>query len=85
MLLLFFLIIDLYFLITAVIAQIFNPTTELAMPIGTPTKEVKEEIKTHPVTAEAKISKAALTYQFILVYFLIKSFLIPSIFFTLNC
>ena len=29
--------IDLYFLIPALPAQIFNPTTEFAIPIGTPT------------------------------------------------
>ena len=51
------LLIDFYFLIPEVIAKIFNPTTELAMPIGIPTKEAKVEIETHPVTVEAKISK----------------------------
>ena len=30
----FFLIIDLYFLIPAVIAQIFNPVAELVIPMG---------------------------------------------------
>ena len=48
MLLLFFLIIDLYFLIPAVITQIFNPIVEPANPIGIPTKEAKAEIETHP-------------------------------------
>ena len=33
----FFLIIDLHFLITAVITQLLNPTTELVIPIGIPT------------------------------------------------
>ena len=37
----FFLIIDLYFLILAVIAQIFNPTAELIIPIEIPIKEAK--------------------------------------------
>ena len=37
----FFLIIDLYFLIAAIIAQIF---AELVIPIGIPTKEAKAEI-----------------------------------------
>ena len=49
MLFLFFLIIDLYFLILAVIAQIFNPITELVIPMGTPTKEVNAQMETHPV------------------------------------
>ena len=39
----FFLIIDLYFLIPAVIAQIFNPIAELVIPIGIPTKEAKKD------------------------------------------
>ena len=34
---LFFLIIDLYFLIPAVITQTFNPIVELAIPIEIPT------------------------------------------------
>ena len=33
-----FLIIDLYFLIPAVIAQIFNPVAELVISIGMPSK-----------------------------------------------
>ena len=37
----FFLIIDLYFLTPAVIAQIFNPIAGLVIPIGIPTKEAK--------------------------------------------
>ena len=47
---LFFLIIDLYFLIPAVIAQICNPTTELAI-----SKVVANaKIETPPLTAEMK-------------------------------
>ena len=53
----FFLIIDLYFLIPKVIAQAFNPITELAIPIAIPTKEPKVEIETHPVIVEVTISK----------------------------
>ena len=52
--LLLFLIIDLHFLIPAVIAQIFNPTAELAIPAGILTKEAKAEIEIHPVTVEVK-------------------------------
>ena len=51
---LFFLIIDLYFLISAVIAQIFIPTAEIAISNGIPTKEAKAEIGTHPLTVKAK-------------------------------
>ena len=43
----FQLIINLYFLIPAVIAQIFNPFAELLIPIGTPGKEAKAEIQIH--------------------------------------
>ena len=51
----FFLIIDLYFLITAAIAKIFNPIAELAILIGITIKESKAEMETHPVIVEAKI------------------------------
>ena len=53
----FFLIIDLYFLIAKVIAQIFYPIVELAIPIGLLTKEAKSEIEKHPVILEIAISK----------------------------
>ena len=54
-----FLIIDLCFLIPAVIAQIFNPVAELVIPIGIPTKETKTEIETPPVISENKIKKCS--------------------------
>ena len=50
-----FLIIDLYFLIPAVITQIFNPVAELVIPIGIPTKEAKVEMETHPVILEITV------------------------------
>ena len=56
----FFLIIDLYFSIPTVIAQIFNPITELVIPIGIPSKEAKTEIEIYPVTAEAKIRRCSI-------------------------
>ena len=56
----FFLIIDQYFLIPAVIAQVFNPIVELVIPIGIPSKEAKAEIETHPRIAETKIRKCLL-------------------------
>ena len=46
-----------FFLIPAVIEQIFNPMAEIVIPIATPTKEAKAEIETHPVITEAKIRK----------------------------
>ena len=51
-------IIDLCFLITSIVTQIFNPTAELVIPTGIPTKEAKQE--THPVTVETKIGKSSL-------------------------
>ena len=57
MLFLFFLIIDLNFLIPAAIAQNFNPTAELVILIGIPSKEGKAEIDIYPVIAEDKIKK----------------------------
>ena len=49
---LFFLIIDLYFLIPTVFTQIFNPTVELVICTGIPMADVKARNET-----EAKISK----------------------------
>ena len=43
----FFLIIDLYILIPAVIVQLFNPIARLIIPIETPRKEAKPAIKIH--------------------------------------
>ena len=45
----FFLIINLYLLFPAVIAQIFNPIAELVIPTGIPINEENVEIETHPV------------------------------------
>ena len=60
MLLSFFLIIDLYFLIPAVMKQIINPIVELAISIGIPTKEAKAEMETHPVIVEIAISECSI-------------------------
>ena len=46
------LIIDLYFLIPAVIAQIFSPVAGLVIPIAIPSKEEKEEIEIHLVIVQ---------------------------------
>ena len=56
----FFLIIDLYFLIPAVITQIFNPNAELVLPIGITSKDAKAEIEIHPVIVKAKIRKCSI-------------------------
>ena len=50
----FFLVIDLYLLITAVITQIFNPIEELVIPIGIPNEKAKAETEEHPVTLKLK-------------------------------
>ena len=47
---LFFLMIDLYLLIPAIIAQIFNHTAEFVMPTGTLTNEANTDIRTHLLT-----------------------------------
>ena len=52
----FFLIIDLYLPIPAVIEQIFNPT--VALPI--PTKQTKAHMETRLITVESKISKCSI-------------------------
>ena len=56
---LFFFIIDLYFLILAVIAQIFNPTAELLLPAKTQTNKANAETETHLVIVESKISSCS--------------------------
>ena len=50
-------IIDLYFLISAVITHIFNLIVELVIPIGIPNKKANAKMETHPVTVEDKVSK----------------------------
>ena len=51
----FFCIIDLWFLISADIAQIFILIAQLVIPIGIPSKERKSEIEIHTVIVEIKI------------------------------
>ena len=76
------------------IAQIFIPTAELVMPIGTATNETNAEIETQPLTAETKIRKCLsnsksykLFYAFRSLYhyvlFLLKDNLLFHLFFNL--
>ena len=44
-----------YFLILAVITQIFDPIAEHAISVGIPTKEAKAEMEKHPLTKEINI------------------------------
>ena len=48
----FFLIIDLYFLIPAVITQIFDLIVELVIPVGIPIKEAKAEMEMNPANVK---------------------------------
>ena len=50
-------IIDLYYLICAVIPHIFILTEELVMPTKTSINGVNKEIEIQPLTAEIKIRK----------------------------
>ena len=52
---LFFLIIDLYFLIPAVTVQFSNSTAKFVISTGTSNRKAKAE-QSHPVTAKAKTS-----------------------------
>ena len=52
-----FLLVIPYFLIHAVIAQIFVPTAEHAITAGKLIKEPKTEMEMRPLTAKAKVSK----------------------------
>ena len=56
----FFLIIDLHLLIPAAITQIFNPISELVIPIGVLTKEAKAKREVRSVTVEINISKCSI-------------------------
>ena len=78
MLLFFFLIIDLYFLILTVIAQIVNPFAELVIPIGIHTKEEKGEMETHPVIVEGNIRIKFRVVEIFLCFLLINLFLFIS-------
>ena len=76
MVLFLLLIIDLYFLIVAVVAVIFNPTPELVIIVRIVTKEAKAEIETHSVIAEAKIRISSTYYKIVqtfLCFLLINS------------
>ena len=44
-------------------AQISNPISELAVPIGIPSEEVKVEIEMRPVIPEAKIRKWSIQFR----------------------
>ena len=59
----FLLIIDFYFLIPAVITQIFNPTAGLVIPTGIRAKEAKSEMETHPIAVGIKISKCSIKFE----------------------
>ena len=49
-----FIVVDLYFLILAAIAQIFNTITVLVILLGIPIEEIKTEVELHPVNVELK-------------------------------
>ena len=59
MLFFFLFIIYLYFWIPAKIAQMFNSTAELVIPIETQTNEANTNIETQPLTIEARINKCS--------------------------
>ena len=55
---LFFLIIELNLLLPTFMAQNFNHTPELAIPVGTPTNETNSKIETQSEIVESKIIKS---------------------------
>ena len=72
MLFFFFFIIDLYFLIPTMIAQMFISTAELVIPTETQTNKANAEIETQPATAEDRISQVCnliLKLTCILIFF----------------
>ena len=73
----FFLIINLYSLIPAVIAQIFNPIAELVILIGIPRKDANKKLEIHALNVEAKIRKCSVWFRVVqtfLCFLLINSF-----------
>ena len=56
----FFFILDLYFLIFVVTAQIVNPIAELVILLGIPSKEAKAKIEKKIVKVQAKISRCSI-------------------------
>ena len=60
---LFFLFIDLYFLISTVITQVFNPIADFIIPIAIPTKEAKAKMETHPVIVETAIIECSIYFK----------------------
>ena len=56
----FCLIIDLYFLIPAVVAQIFNPAAERNLYWNTNQRKKVSEMETYPVIVEYKIRKCSI-------------------------
>ena len=56
---LYFFMINLHFLVSAVNAQIFNPTEELVMPAGTPTNKANSEMETQLVTEDMERRKCS--------------------------
>ena len=67
MLLLYFFIIDFYFLIPAVIAQSFIPTAEPVMPSGTQTNEANAKTKTQLLMFLVLDQSDNLNYSFLFV------------------
>ena len=67
--------IDLYFLIPSVNAQIFNPTAELIIPTKTPTNDPNAEIETQPLIVEMKIRKCFRSLNHYVLFLLKNNFL----------
>ena len=49
-----FWIIELFFLISVIFAQIFNPSAKFLIPMRMPTNSAKAEIETHPLITKSK-------------------------------
>ena len=64
--------IDFYFLIPAVIANIFNPIVEPAIPAGTPTNKAKAKIESTPLMGETKMRKSSRKFEFNSIKFLLS-------------
>ena len=67
----FFIIVHLYFLFTAVNAQIFNTVAEVVIPFGKPIKEANAEVETNQ--HNSKVYKCFLCFLLICSFWYISS------------
>ena len=77
-----FLIVDLYFLIVEIIANIFNHIVEIIISFDISIKEAKPEIEIHTVSVKNKLRKCSISFKVVQTFlFLLLNNSCWSIFF----